>query len=267
MPEIYIIQLCYASMSMRKPISRDLDPANEAFANLFVAGVDVEPLRPFADAFSYNYCTALPVLEKGLPVLRALGVRALHPTWNQTALNSHRLFISDKDFTAKGVSRIIQELRELAAQKSILVEQPKRAPIQPSPKPSRRAIAKPRAQTHSRVLMLLRSIFPADIANSIAREISGTAHRQLTEEMTAFRPTRQALATWILRQFSQDLHAIAVDVLSTQFNVVDGDGKYVGWSLSISPSPPFEVRVLQMRQIGGRWATKELSRHVYNFRK
>lgn len=243
-------------------------------SNLFVAGINIEGLSPFADAFPYEYYVILPILEKeGLAVLKALRILDIRPTWERSVKNGHSLYIADKDFTPEGVRKIIQALLVFAEGRGIPVEQPEEVsvPVQTASAPQlspamQRRVPEERKRTSSTLLTILRNILPVDIANSIAREISDRARRQLNGETHQFKAKREALATMVVEKFSQGrgFRAVATNPLATKFHIIDGAGNYAGYSMNITPLPPFEVEVFKIWQIDGRWVNKQVFCQSFN---
>lgn len=254
-------------MQIRSPRRAENDPANEAVSNLFIAGIECN-LNAFADAFPVEFYLTLPVLGKeGLAVFKALGIRELKSTWQNSFCSGHSLYISDKDFTPEGVRRIIQTLRDFAEKEGIPVEQPEEVSVPARPAPqSQSQPLRHAANTRSTLLTVLRDILPADIANAVAREISDSARRQLNGETHQFKVKREGLATLVVEKFSggRGFRAIPTNPLATKFNIVDDAGNYAGYLIKITPLPPFEVEVFQVKQVGGRWASKEVFRQSFN---
>jgi hypothetical protein len=249
--------------------SRESDPATEAMGNLFVAGIDVDGLNPFADAFPAEHYGILPILEReGLSVFKALGIRALHSTWQNSVRDGHVLYIADKDFTSAGVRKIIQALRDSAEQQGILMEPAQAVSVQPAPLPTPSSNHKrrtPDTETRSELLQILRDLLPAGIANSIAREISDAAYAELERETVQFRTKREALAAFIIRRNfpGKNFRAVAENPQATKFNIMNANGQYTGYSIEMSALPPFDVEIWKIWQVNGRWTGKEVYRETF----
>lgn len=255
-------------MSLNSPRRRTPDPANEAMGNLFVAGIDTERLAPFEEAFGYEYYVTLPVLEEGMDVFRALGIRELKPTWERTVRSGHSLYIADQDFNPAGARRILQKLREIAERSGISVEPQTRPSMSEATLLTRpegaileRPVVQGRTAVRSKLLEILRDFFPDHIANTIAYNLSDTAIKQLVHERYAYQQKREWLATKLVEKYWKGkCRAVAIDPLATKFNVVDGNGEYMGFSIKISALPPFEVQLFKVQQIGRRFITEEVFR-------
>lgn len=259
------------------PRRRTPDPATEAMGNLFVAGIDTERLAPFEEAFGYEYCVTLPILEEGMDVFRALGIRELKPTWQRTVRSGHSLYIADQDFNPAGARRILQTLREIAERSGISVRpslsEAGRSPASMRPQGTtlkipessgptlERPVVQRQTAVRSRFLGLLRDFFPDHFANAIAYNLSDAAVKQLVHETYALQPKREWLAAKLVKKYwKEKCRAVAIDPRATKFNVVDSDGSYAGFSIKISALPPFKVQLFKVQQIGRRFITEEVFR-------
>lgn len=135
---------------------------------------------------------------------------------------------------------------------------------------SSQAPAPPRVRERMRsqllgALRLLDPILPPHTANDVARKFSLKAAIQLDEETEAAQGQRDRIAAWYLARAGrlltrnnlpvQNLTARPTDSLHTKFNVFDHRGEYIGYSLKISPLPPFRLTLMRSEKIEGRWKT------------
>jgi len=132
---------------------------------------------------------------------------------------------------------------------------------------ARRPAGRMQGQIHSRLLGALRlldPIIPPHAANGMARKLSSTAFMQLEEETEAAMEQRDKIAAWFVARAGrflgkgsaqQNLTARPTDSLHTKFNIFKNDGEYSGYSLKISPLPPFRLTLMRSEKTGDQWKT------------
>ncbi|MBI2638561.1 hypothetical protein HYW83_03155 [Candidatus Peregrinibacteria bacterium] len=119
----------------------------------------------------------------------------------------------------------------------------------------------PDTQRHfnSRLLAALRLVIPPHAANSFAASLSSTAERQLQQEALAAQSNRNAIAAWFAqKRLGTGATTRPTDESCTKFNFFRPDGEYSGYSLRISPLPPFLMTYIRATKTGDQWETKTL---------
>lgn len=104
------------------------------------------------------------------------------------------------------------------------------------------------------------------VQEKLSEQVRAKLRAELMPETDPWRAKRETFAAWLIQRFwpGRDFRMQAVNSHGTTFNVMNGGGIYIGYSIEISSHPPFKTRILQMRKVNERWVSKEVLRQTFN---
>lgn len=255
-------------------VGEPINETAEALADLHVMGIvfDMSPaaeggLALLEDLPGYGQYMVFLARHEGL--LKRAGVRSLESTFtDRERLNGDGVFhIYPGDFespTREGLRAALG----ISADDDTEDTQRDLPVLGQRADASARRPARVQGQMRSRLLGALRfldPLIPPRAANSMARKFSSTAALQLEDEIEAAQGQRDKIAVWYVAHAGRlltgnilsgtNLMVQPTDSLHTKFNIFYYNKVYIGYSLKISPLPPFRLTLMRSKKIGGQWKT------------
>lgn len=225
--------------------------------DLWMAGVELLDLDGFsADP---NYTDLLALLARHKSVLQRRMVTNICEADRSHFNGEGVLRIARGDFTREGLCALLGVTDDglvVEAAPNASVHAPV-VSVNVAPRPSQPAAHRTQQFYRSRLLGVLRAVFSAHAANTLAASVSKTAAYQLENEAQHQQLNRDRIAVWFAqKRLGAGAMAKPTDELHTRFNFLRPDGQYSGYSLRISSLPPFLMTYIKATQVGGRWETK-----------